>query len=223
MPGADVRDPEALTELRLAFARFLRTCDGALGGYTSELARVRELLRSEVLTHWRRQVTKHEEVFQEARRQYLEAEQDMRDAEHRRGAAGKQSAIDERLVMDRARRRREEAEAKLALTRTWLLRLDRDGEAAASVCQAQVLGLRERTAEAIARLERLHERLMDYLDISHGSAAMATPAPAGVALAVVPPASTVEETPPVDTAPGTPAVPEVASPQPPGPQPPGGA
>ena len=166
MSSADVRDPLVIHDFRMALARFRKTCDSSLGGHATELARVKDLLRTDLAPHWKRQVTSREEAYQAARRAYLEAEGDIRDSESRRGAAGKQSSIDERIAMDKARRRREEAEEKVVHIGKCIMRLDKEGDALIAQCNSHQLALSEVLSSAISRLDQMHDRILDYLDAS---------------------------------------------------------
>ncbi len=182
MSSADVRDPQVLHDFRMALARFRKTCDSSLGGHATELARVKDFLRTDLAPHWKRQVNQREEAYQAARRAFLEAEGDIRDAATRRGAAGKQSSIDERIAMDKARRRREEAEEKIVLIGKSMLRLDKEGDALVAQCNGHQLELSEVLAGAISRLDQMHDRILDYLDASRPSGAAAPSAHGGAAV-----------------------------------------
>ena len=137
---------------------------------------MKDQLRGETLQHWKRQVVRREEEYQAARRIFLEVESDMRDAERRRGPA-KQSSVDERVAMDKARRRREEAEEKVAAILRWLVRLDHDGAALSAQCLGHQLDLRELCQRGLHRLDLLYDRVSTYLDAAaRGASEAAGPA-----------------------------------------------
>jgi hypothetical protein len=181
MTSANISDPEVIRTFRAHLAVFLKMCSAALGSRASELNRTRDWLRGEQLMHWKNQAMRREEAYQNARRLWLEAEAAVTEGMHGRGP-GKPSSIEERIDMDRARRRRDEAEEKLALVRRWLVRLDQEGEPLMHACQGHDFDLRERGALALAQLDRLAERVQTYLDLpaSAGGAAMpSVPGPGG--------------------------------------------
>lgn len=172
MSGANLSGPEVIRDFRPRLAAFLHTCRSTLGDRSGALARMKDWLRCEQGPYWKSQIRRREEDYEAARRRWLEAEGDVQAAEHGRGS-GKQSSVDERIAMDRARRRKEEAEQKLEAVRRWLLRLEKDGEPLAHACQVQDFALRELGEKALARLDRLAGDVEAYLERGPG------PRPAG--------------------------------------------
>ncbi len=174
MSGIDLIDPEVIRTFRARLAVFVGICGSALGSRASELNRTRDWLRGEQLPHWRRQLIRREELFQQARRAWLDAESEVSDQMSTRGPR-KPSSIEERVAMERARRLRDEADERLETIRRWLLRLDQDGDPLLLACQGHECDLRDRGVRALARLDALSERVDDYLAI-----ATTTPAPPNV-------------------------------------------
>lgn len=187
--GANLSDPEVLRAFRRRLATFLQLCAAALGGGTGGLIRTKDWLQAEQQSHWKDQIRRRDEAYETARRAWLEAESDVRAGRHGRGG-GKQSSIDERKAMDRARRSREEAEAKLAAVRRWLARLDHDGEPLLHQCRDHDLFLREHGAKALARMDHLIKSVEAYLELP-ASAGAGMPS----AAASQPPAKTAGEMP----------------------------
>jgi hypothetical protein len=212
MSSARLTNPDAIRDFRMHMVSFKEVCESALSGSASELSRVRDWLRIDQLSHWKKQLIKREELYQTARRMWLEAEGDTVGAMNKRGPA-KPSSMEERIVMDRARRHRDEAEEKLALVRRWMLKIEQDGEPLVNQCQSHDFALREECTKAIVQLDRLFDQVHEYLAVPTAelrSTAMpasealppATSAAAGPAIA--PLHST--DTPPADAAPaGSPA------------------
>jgi hypothetical protein len=200
--AANVQDPQVIRELREQLATFLRAAAAALGGRANELARMRDWLRGEQQSQWKRELVKREEAFQVARRQWLEAEAEVTNPMNSRGPR-RASSMEERVVMDRARRRRDEAEEKLATVRRCLIRLDQECEPLVQQCQSIDLALRDLGDKALHRLERMADRVQDYLDAATAPA-LAPMAPAGpavdagavpAAVSAEPPAAVSAETP----------------------------
>jgi len=123
-------------------------------------------------------VVKREEVYQVARRQFLSAEAEVVNAAHTRGPS-RASSMEERIVMDKARRRRDEAEEKLATVKRSLIRIDQECEPLVQTCQSIDLALRDMGEKALNRLERMADRVQEYLDIT--TAAPLAPAAVGAA------------------------------------------
>jgi hypothetical protein len=65
--------------------------------------------------------------------------------------------------MNKALRRCEEAEEKIRLIRTWLMRLEGDGKDLLARCRDHDLALQDLTSKGLAQLDRLAERIDEYL------------------------------------------------------------
>ncbi len=176
MTSANISDPEVIRTFRTQLASFLKLCSAALSARASELNRTRDWLRGEQLPYWKGQSFRREEAFQNARRQWLEAEAAVTEGMRSRGP-GKPSSIEERIEMDRARRRRDEADEKLALVKRWLVRLDQEGEPLMHQCQGHDFDLRDRGVAALGQLQRLAERVQTYLDLPTGGGVGMPPPP----------------------------------------------
>ena len=161
MSGADISDPEAIRIFRFQLNKFLQSCATALSGSDTELGKVTDWLRVEQQAHWKKQIRVREEAYQEARRVWLAAENDVKYGQNSRGPA-KHSSIDERVMMDKARRKRDEAEERLALVRKWLLKVEQDGAPLVHQCTDHDLALRDLGNKALAQLDRLSAALDTY-------------------------------------------------------------
>ena len=164
MSSARLTNPDAIRDFRMHMVSFKEVCESALSGSAAELSRVRDWLRIDQLVHWKKQLIKREEVYQTARRMWLEAEGDTVGAMNKRGPA-KPSSMEERILMDRARRHRDEAEEKLALVRRWMLKIEQDGEPLVNQCQSHDFALREECTKAITQLDRLFDQVHEYLAV----------------------------------------------------------
>jgi len=76
--------------------------------------------------------------------------------------SGRASAEDERVAMDRARARRDEAEERLAAIRTWVNRLNSDGGGLVHRCRSAALALDDDAQRAIATLDALAAAIATY-------------------------------------------------------------
>lgn len=170
MTAARVTGPEVIDGFRPHLATFLKACTAALGARAGELGRLHDWLRGEQLPHWKRETIRREEAYQEARRLWLQAQADVAAGSDGRGP-GRAGSHEERLAMDQARRRRDEAEEKLAQVKRWVMRLDQEGGPLVQECLVHDLELRERCTRALTQLERMADRVQDYLDIPSATGA----------------------------------------------------
>ena len=161
MSAAHLSDPELLRIFRNRFAKILAAGRAALAGGGNDVVRIEDWLRSDQQAYWKRQVRDREEAYQAARRVWLVAEAEV-NAPAGRGPR-RESSLDERIAMDKARRRRDEAEEKLELVRTWLLRIERDCAPLVHVCRSSDLALHDLGAEADHRLATLIAGVEEYL------------------------------------------------------------
>ncbi len=163
MSGADLADAQVLRDLRAALAKWMQSTGAALGGSDADLHRVQDWMQGEQLPLWKRQLQTREELFQSARRAWLEAESEVRGGMNTRGPQ-KPSSTEERIAMQRAQRRRDEAEEKLANIKRWLLRIEQDCAPLLHQCRDHDLALREQGEKALAKLDRLATEIDTYQD-----------------------------------------------------------
>ena len=161
MSAADLSDPEVIRGFRQQLAGFLANTAAAISGSDREVTRVLDWLRSDQQAHWKRQIRVREEAYQAARRVWLDAESEVRASHNSRGVE-RQSSIEERLAMDKARRSRDEAEERLALVRRWLIRLEQECAPLVHQCRDHDLSLRDLGGRAVRELDRLAERIDAY-------------------------------------------------------------
>lgn len=166
--SADLSDPGVIRAFRASLARFQQRVESALDGAPARLGKVQELLRLELGPYWKKELNRRQEAYSEARRRWLEAEEEVR-CNGRRGAVDKASSIDERREMGKALRRCEEAEAKLAEVRTWLARLDGDGKDLLARVRDHQLTLHDLGRGAVLRLDQLAARIDEYLQRPGGT------------------------------------------------------
>jgi hypothetical protein len=176
MSGASVSGPDIIRDFRAQLLAFQKMAAAALSGRANELIRLREWLRYEQLPVWKKTLVKREELYQNAKRNYLNAEAEVTRAMNSR-APGKPSSIEERTEMNKTKRLKEEAEEKLATIQGWLLRIDREGEPLVAACKNHDLDLHERCEKASHQLEHLAERVQNYLDVTITASTPPPPAP----------------------------------------------
>jgi hypothetical protein len=160
--SANLADPAIIRDFRGRLARFQQQVVAAMDGAPTALDRALDQLRNELAPRWKKELGRRQEAYAEARRKYLEAEGEVK-AKGQRGVVDRTSAADEQREMTRAQRRCEEAEEKLKLIRSWLLRLDGDGKDLLARCRDHDLALQELTGKALVTLDRLADRVDDYL------------------------------------------------------------
>ncbi len=169
MSGADLARHDVIRDFRAHLARFLHAAATALGGSGGELHRVRDWLWNVQRPYWQNQLRHRHEAYAAARRTWMDAEIEVRQAASSRGPR-RQDATDERFAMERARRARDQAEKRCTTVRYWLARLDRDGAPLAHTCQGHDLALARAGAQALAQLERLAGHIDAYLALPASAA-----------------------------------------------------
>lgn len=152
---ARIDTPEVIRGFRARFTAFDQTCRTALMGIGSEVSAAREWLRNEQRTRWSLELRKRQEELVRAVGAY-------QDAKHTASLRGISSAVDERRALDRARRRKEEAEEKLEAVRKWTMLVDQKVAKLLGPCHALSTMMEQTTPRALARLDRMLESLTDY-------------------------------------------------------------
>ena len=153
---ANINSPEVIRHFRARFVEFDSDCRRALEGSRSEVSRIEEWLRREQTHHWKRELRKREEQAEQAKRDYMSA------LHSDGGYAGKQSAVDEKKLLDRALRLKAEAEAKLQAIRRWLLTIDKQVADVSGACLSLASRLDAVTPQALARMDQMLDRLDEY-------------------------------------------------------------
>ncbi|HAT10076.1 MAG TPA: hypothetical protein DCS97_05680 [Planctomycetes bacterium] len=169
MAAADLADPTIIRDFRLRVLRFQQQVAGALASAPNVLSRTQETLRLELAPRWKKELLRRQDAYAEARRKWLDAENEVR-AKGQRGQVERASSIDERRDMLKAQRRCEEVEAKLAAIVKWTARLDGDGKDLLARCRDHDQAIHDQSLKASAQLERLLDRIDEYLQRSGGPA-----------------------------------------------------
>jgi len=153
--SADIESADVVKEFRIRVVEFDLRCRNALLGVDAEVKRTVDWLRNQQLPNCERQVRKCEEAVNRAMSEYL-------DAGWRSSYTGKTSRVEEMKALHRAKRRKEEAETKLAAVRHWTNVLDQTIGKMSAPCNALGILLDHMTPRALARLDKMLDNLEEY-------------------------------------------------------------
>lgn len=160
--GADIESMEVLKDFRARFVAFDSLCHNALIGVDQEVKRTMDWLGGQQIPSLERLLRKCEEDVNRA-------QSDLSEAKWREAHAGaKSSGIDERKALERARRRKEETEAKLDAARRWRIELTQSIGKMSAPCTLLSNLLTHLTPLALARLDRMLDNLEDYFRMPSG-------------------------------------------------------
>lgn len=156
MATAHIDSPDVLKTFRERFVKFDAECRQALAAVSGDVNQVGEWLRREQLAHWKRELQRREEKVLQARLDYIRATQE--DKYHR-----KVSGVDEKKALEKAMRLKQEAEQKIDKVKRWILTLDQKTSKLLLPCSSFSSHLERTTPVALGRLDRLLDKLDDYL------------------------------------------------------------
>lgn len=160
--GADIESQDILKEFRQRFLEFDNLCKNALMGLDGEVKTVQEWLGAQQIPSLERLSRKCEEAVNKA-------QSDLSEVKWREMHAGaKSSGIDERKALERAKRRKEETEAKLDAARRWRVALQQSIGKLSTPCNLLSNLLEHMTPLAIARLDKMLDSLEDYFQSPSG-------------------------------------------------------
>jgi hypothetical protein len=160
--GADIESLEILKDFRARMVEFDNLCRNALMGLDGEVKHVQEWLGAQQIPGLERQLRKCEEAVNKA-------QSDLVEAKWREATAGaKSSGYDERKTLERAKRRKEETEARLDAARRWRLALQQSIGKLSTPCNVLANLLEHMTPLALARLDRMLDNLEDYFQTPSG-------------------------------------------------------
>jgi hypothetical protein len=161
---AHIRSPDVLTRFRRRFIAFFEKAQSALELVTGDLSSVRDWIEREQLPGWKKELRRREDMVKLTWREYFNA----RYGDRR---MGKPSSVDERKAYELAKRRKEEAEAKIAQIERWRVGLDQQAEKLMPAIKKLTSLLDQLTPLAIARLDFMLDRLEEYLMPASGGTA----------------------------------------------------
>ncbi|MCZ7646765.1 MAG: hypothetical protein M5U26_16005 [Planctomycetota bacterium] len=156
MAHANITDPEVLKTFRHHYVKYDEECRQALSAVRSDVFRAAEWLKREQMAHWKRQLRRCEDMAQQARLDYNRAV-------HGEKYHGKSSGVDERKLLERAMRAKEEAEQKLANVKRWSVAIENEAGKLLGPCMVLESLMERMTPQALARLDQMIDSLDDYL------------------------------------------------------------
>jgi hypothetical protein len=160
--GAHVDSFEVVGDFRAAVATFADEARDALATYDMELSRTLEWLLSHQPQAWQQEIRKAEEAIRVAKIELG------RCRSQKLPGGGEPSCMEEKKILERAKRRHQFAEEKLDVTRKWGQNFNRD--ALQYTSQASQLGdlLDADMPRALAVLDRVLVSLEAYVGLSSG-------------------------------------------------------
>ena len=116
----------------------------------------------------KRTLVNREEAYQQARRTWLSAEADVQLSANSRGP-GRPSSLEEKIDMDKARRRRDEAEVRLVTVKRCLDLVERQCTPLTTTLRGCDFAVRDEGSKALARLDSMTMAIEDYLRQGRGT------------------------------------------------------
>lgn len=156
MSTAHIQSPGILKKFREQFVKFASESQQALASVNGDVSRVSDWLRREQGAYWKAELRRREDLVQQARLEYLRAIQG--DKVH-----AKVSGVDERKLLERAQRRKREAEEKIELVKRWSWTIDQKAGKLLQPCSSFATLLDQMTPQALGSLDRMLDHLDEYL------------------------------------------------------------
>jgi hypothetical protein len=152
---ARIESPEVIKELRNRFAILDQKCRNALMSVSGDIQEAREWLRNDRQMHWRRQLQKADEFLSNAKRE-------LEQAKWNTSRGIRSDTVDLARAVEKAKRRREEIEQKIESVKRWSAILEMKITKMMGPCHALSILLDQRTAQAMARLDKMLDNLDAY-------------------------------------------------------------
>lgn len=152
--SARVLSTDALKGAKAALAEFAEDVAATLAGVDSDIARVSHWISHDRLAHWKREHRRREDGAAHARSEIMRKQII--------AAPEPASVVDERRAYERAKRRVEEADRKLAAVRRWAPVWEREALLYKGSCQPLAEAIHRDVPIAMARLERMLSSLEAY-------------------------------------------------------------
>ncbi len=157
---AKVQSSDALLEAKAALQKFAEDAKAALTAVDADIARFHTWLNTDRVGHWSREIRKRNEEINQAKAAIMRKQLS--------AAPNPASVVDERKALDRAKRRLEDAERRLASTKRWAVEFEKS----AMLCRGSMSSVSEyvyrEIPNATGRLERMLGLLEGYAAISAG-------------------------------------------------------
>ncbi len=158
--GADVRSIDAIDRFRVSVVEFIDAGRVSISEADSDLDRNIIWLEREQAPHWIRQIRKRQELVTRAK-SALYRKQTQSSA-----SDGRASVVDEKVALQRALRRLEEAQSKLKATRKWMRRLDQQRITFKAAMSGFSVAVDHDLPHAVGLLKQRTENLESYLNLS---------------------------------------------------------
>lgn len=153
---ARVQSIEALRTFRTALIKFAETVSSALDEADGDVRRTQDWLKPDRAGHWGREIRKRHETLTHAR-SALQRKKNMSTA-----LGDAPSAVEEEIAYNHAKRRVEEAEAKLQAVRRWSQKLDREARNFQAPVRNLGITLQTDIPRALAALDHMIAALEQY-------------------------------------------------------------
>jgi len=172
--AARIDSIDVIRTFRAALWKFAETANAALGDAESDVNKTLVWLENEQQTHWQHQVRVRMEAVAAAKDK-VRQKQLFKDSTGRQ-----QSAVDEQKLLSIAQRKLQEAEQKLAATKAWSRRMQRETHNYKGGVQRLQTVISVDLPNAVASLDRMYAALEKYVAAGPASAAStAATAPSG--------------------------------------------
>jgi hypothetical protein len=153
---AHIHSPDVIRDFRAHFIEFVELARRAIDDINRDVTRTQRWLEEEQAVHWKGELRRREELVQRAQSAYTFARLDS-------SPLRKTSCIDELKELDRARRRREEADEKLRAIKKWRMAIEQSTARGLGPVHAFGSAVTVQGAKAVARLDRMLDTLEAYL------------------------------------------------------------
>lgn len=173
--GARVDSLEALKFFKIALVKFGQSISVALDDADSEVARTLNWLENDAQSHWQQQIRKRHEAMEKAK-EALRMKQLYKDASGRTP-----SAVDEMKAVQVARKRLDDATAKLAITKTSARKMAREQMIYKGQVQRAYSAAAHDVPGAAAFLNNILIKLEQYVGLAAPAGATSTAEGPGIA------------------------------------------
>jgi hypothetical protein len=163
--SARIDSPDVIKRFRNDFILFDSACQQAVEGVRADVTRTIGWLKGEQLSYWKQQIRKRDELVLRAKAAY-----------QRVRFASNASGLDEKRALQKAIRRKEEAEEKLKRVKKWAQVIERKSGPMLGPVLRLSNELADMTPRAVVRLDRMVDSLDAYF---RAAAAEAGGSPAG--------------------------------------------
>jgi hypothetical protein len=156
---ARVDSIDAIESLRTTLCKVAEMVENGLGEAEVEIQRVGVWLHGQAVTHWKAELRKRSELMQRAK---LVLE---RKRNEKTPTGGRYSCVDEKTAFEAARRRYEEADAKLKNVQRWSRQIEEEEFNFRGLVKGLHETLDVQVPRAVTRLDAMRASLEDYVAV----------------------------------------------------------